>query len=238
MSSLKVQDLPIDESVTLRATKILYLDAFQKHASRVLDLTSQQLQHSFDGDITPAFRELAHVTLKANTTTKQAWHLRRTQQHLRFNTRVTAFEPNQTAQVAYVDTHVLSYGASHIYFSPDSPHCSHEITLKPIAVMTRSQSFIKDSANYIWERTPSKSSSTGSGRLTLYEAIGRKKIEVARYASANSKFDFGGLLVLEEREVDALVAILTLIGVLAQNDAFYMPGLDLVGKQRSPFPSR
>jgi len=39
-----------------------------------------------------------------------------------------------------------------------------------------------------------------------------------------------GILVLDEREVDALVAVVTLVGVLGQNDAFYCPGFDLIGK--------
>ena len=64
----------------------------------------------------------------------------------------------------------------------------------------------------------------------MYKILASKKNEVARYESANGKFELKGLLVLEEREIDALVAALTLVGVLGQNDAFYAPGLDLVGQ--------
>jgi len=68
-----------------------------------------------------------------------------------------------------------------------------------------------------------------SGRLTLFKAIARKKYPVALYESSNGKFGLDGLLVLEEREIDALVAAVTLIGVLGQNDSFLAPGLDWKG---------
>lgn len=57
-----------------------------------------------------------------------------------------------------------------------------------------------------------------------------KKVEVARYESSSGRFELKGILVLDEREVDALVAVVTLVGVLGQNDAFYCPGFDLIGK--------
>lgn len=63
--------------------------------------------------------------------------------------------------------------------------------------------------------------------MLLYKARGAKKIEVARYESDSGSFIAGGLLALETREVDALVAMLTCMAVLNQRDAFYMPGLDL-----------
>lgn len=68
-----------------------------------------------------------------------------------------------------------------------------------------------------------------SGRLSLCKAVAGKRFEVARYESASGKFELGGLLVLEDREIDVLVAVLTLVAVLGQNDSFLAPGLDLMG---------
>jgi hypothetical protein len=98
-----------------------------------------------------------------------------------------------------------------------------------LSTARRAQSFVKDSATYAWE--------TGgrfkSGHMSLYKAVGAKKIEVARYESDSGVFTAGGVLVLETREVDELTALLTCMAVLNQRDAFYMPGLDLGNLRKS-----
>jgi len=82
---------------------------------------------------------------------------------------------------------------------------------------------VKDSRTYVWEGRKRFE----SGRMSLYECVAGKKIEVARYESARGGFRVGGPLAVEVREVDELVAVLTCMAVLSQRDAFYMPGLDL-----------
>ena len=136
-------------------------------------------------------------------------------------------------KVAQFHSPWLSFGATHVYFPPDSSHCIHELTVKPVSVKRRAQTFVKDSVLHIWAPASGASVSrdnAGSGKLSLFKAVASKQIESARYESVSGKFELGGLLVLEEREVDALVAVLTVVDVLGQNDAFYAPGLDLVGR--------
>ena len=82
--------------------------------------------------------------------------------------------------------------------------------------------FAKDSVPYTWE------SSNGQGLASprdksLYKADSTKRIEVARYASPSGRFEVGGVMVVEEREVDVLVAVLTVLSVLGQRDSFRWP---------------
>lgn len=139
-------------------------------------------------------------------------------------TSTSTTEPKKV--VAEFHSSLLSFGATHISFPRDSSHSSHEITVKPLAIQRRAQSFVKDSVTYVWESTTPSSHS----KLSLYKAVASKKVEVARYESSSGRFELKGILVLDEREVDALVAVVTLVGVLGQNDAFYCPGFDLIGK--------
>lgn len=83
---------------------------------------------------------------------------------------------------------------------------------------------MKDGVYYIWDTTETVTRvERTSGRLSLYKAGSVKKIEVARYVSLSGKFEVGGVLLVEEGEVDALVAVLTVLGTLGQKDQPRVP---------------
>jgi hypothetical protein len=259
MAKKDIRDLPIDESVTFRPTKILYLRALteKNQHSEILDLTAR-LQSMFREDITPEFQELAQLALRANPIFPPTWVISGPSRFVASHLIVEApSAPSATPTPAEGDTrsgvgtrtstlvaeirrHLLNFGTVHIRFPAGSTHSTHEISVEPLSHRSRAQSFIMDSVPYVWDMAAASSSSASdtkfwskpmalSGRLALFKAVAGKKFEVARYESANGKFGLGGLLVLEEREVDALVAALTLLGVLGQNDSFLAPGLDLMG---------
>lgn len=258
MTKTDIRDLPVDESVTFRPTKILYLRALteKNQHSEVLDLTAR-LQSMFRDDITPEFQELAQLTLRANPIFAPTWVIsgpsRFVASHLivedlsALATTTTTAEGHAGAEsrastvIAEIRRHLLNFGTVHIRFPAESTHSTHEISVEPLSHRSRAQSFIMDSVPYVWDTAAAASSSSGSdtkfwskpmalsGRLSLFKAVAGKKFEVARYESTSGKFGLDGLLVLEEREIDALVAAVTLIGVLGQNDSFLAPGLDLMG---------
>lgn len=118
---------------------------------------------------------------------------------------------------------LLAYGVTDISFPPDSLHSSHAIKVRPLNATRRSQSFVQDSVTYAWD-VNKKLFPGGGGVLSLYKGVGAvKKIEIGRYQSDNGKFTPGGVLVLDAEEVDVLVAVLTLLAVLAQRDSFCFP---------------
>lgn len=213
--------MPIDEAITLRPTRILYIVPQSGWAqdTKILDLTAQP-HDSYPDDLTPEFK--ASAKRLASSTPPLAPIFTLTRAHWYSSSRLTVTDSAGT-QLAEWHSPIMAYGATHIRFSADSPHCSHELEVKPLKIGRRAQSFVNNSTTYVWE--------TGgrfkSGRMSLYKAIGAKKIEAARYESDSGTFIAGGLLVLETREVDELVALLTCMAVLNQRDAFYMPGLDL-----------
>jgi hypothetical protein len=221
MAPNSILEIPIDATVNLRPNRILYIVPQSGWArdTKILDLTSQ-LHNSYHDDLTPELK--ASAKRLASSTPPPAPVFTLTRAHWYSSSRLTITD-TAGAQLAEWHSPIMAYGVTHIKFPEHSPHCSHALEVKPLSVARRAQSFIKDSATYVWET----SGRFKSGRMSLYKAIGGKKIEVARYESDSSAFTAGGPLVLETREVDELVALLTCMAVLNQRDAFYKPGLDL-----------
>jgi hypothetical protein len=221
MAPKSILDIPIDEAITLRPTRILYIVPQSGWArdTNVLDLTTQ-LHDTYHDGLTPEFITAAKRV--ATSTPPPAPIFTLTRAHWYSSSRLSVTDA-AGAQVAQWHSPILGYGVTHISFPANSPHCSHALEVKPISIGRRAQSFVNDSATYGWET----GGRFNSGRMSLYKASGAKKIEVARYESDSGSFIAGGLLALETREVDELVAMLTCMAVLNQRDAFYMPGLDL-----------
>lgn len=223
-SNSSILNIPIDGAITLRPTKILYIVPQSGWArdTTILDLTSQ-LHSSYHDKITSELKASAKRLANSSPPTEPIFTL--TRAHWYSSSRITVTDA-AGVQLAEWYSPLMGYGVTHISFPQDSPHCSHALEVKPLSVARRAQTFVNNSATYAWE--------TGgrfkSGRMSLFKAVVAKKIEVARYESDTGGFIAGGLLVVETREVDELVALLTCMAVLNQRDAFYMPGLDLGGR--------
>lgn len=213
--------MPIDQAITLHPTRILYIvpQSGWARETKVLDLTAQ-LHDTYHDDLTAEFKAAAKRIAGSTPAPAPIFTLTRT--HWYSSSRLTVTD-TAGAQLAEWHSPIMGYGVTHISFPANSLHCSHALEVKPISIGRRAQSFINDSATYVWEA----GGRFNSGRMSLYKAIGAKKIEVARYESNSGTFIAGGLLILETREVGELVAMLTCMAVLNQRDAFYMPGLDL-----------
>jgi hypothetical protein len=228
MTAATILTQRVDEFAILQPTRIFYIRSLSgKDHSDALDLTPF-LGSSCTSDIDSAFLDSAQHAINANPILQPAWRLTRGS---RFSTsRITVTDAATSSEVAKWHSPILGFGAAHIVFPTNSPHCSHKLDLKPLKVEDRAQGFVKDSVSYAWQLTGKPVSRTDPrGALSLYKTgpggAGARKIEVARYRSMSGKFEVGGVLVLEEREVDALVAVLTLLAVLNQRDSFYAPGM-------------
>ncbi|OCL04288.1 hypothetical protein AOQ84DRAFT_442186 [Glonium stellatum] len=104
-----------------------------------------------------------------------------------------------------------SVGTAMLTFPDDSPHCSHTIELKNKCWGRRTETFVVDSATFVWK----PDSFFGSHNMTLYKVLGKKKVEVGKYSQKWwGAFLTGGTLVLDTRELDELIGILSLAVVL------------------------
>ena len=221
MVSSSILKMPIDKTVALQPTRILYIVAQSgwDRETKILDLTSQLLD-SYQDDFTEDFNASVKRLVGSSPPPPPIFTL--TRAHWYSSSRLTITDA-EGAQLAKWHSPILGYGVTHITFPEHSTHCTHALEVKPLSVARRAQSFISDSATYAWETAGRFKSS----RMSLYKAIAGKKIEVARYESESGGFTAGGPVVLGTKEVDDLVALLTCMAVLNQRDSYYMPGLYL-----------
>lgn len=213
--------MPINKTVALQPTRILYIvpQSGWDRETEILDLTSQLLDSYQDG-FTEDFNASVKRLVSSSPPPPPIFTL--TRAHWYSSSRLTIMDA-EGAQLAKWHSPIMGYGVTHITFPEHSTHCTHALEVKPLSVARRAQSFVSDSATYAWETAGRFKSS----RMSLYKAIGGKKIEVARYESESGGFTAGGPVVLVAKEVGELVALLTCMAVLNQRDSYYMPGLYL-----------
>ena len=110
-------------------------------------------------------------------------------------------EPSETTTIA---TWKRGHGTNHKFKFPEgSVHCSHELTTRatrPKAV----ESFVLNSAELYWKRVDGRA----SRGMILWKKLGGKEIQVGQFYGTGRSTKPGGVIVVDEREVDVLVAFL------------------------------
>jgi hypothetical protein len=108
-----------------------------------------------------------------------------------------------------------SLGEAVLTFPSDSQHSSHPISLQNKIWGLRSEAFTFESQPYFWE----PDSYWHSTSMTLYKVTGsggaEKKVEVGKYTQKWwGSIWTGGTFVVDDEEIDGVVACLTLVVVL------------------------
>ncbi|KAH7068136.1 kinetochore complex Fta4 of Sim4 subunit, or CENP-50-domain-containing protein [Paraphoma chrysanthemicola] len=119
---------------------------------------------------------------------------------------------DQNKHIAHWSHHWTSVGEATLTFPDDSTHSAHRISLRNKRWGLRTESFTVNSQPFFWEMD----SLWHSTNMTLYRVTGsgetQKKIEVGKYAQKWwGGVVTGGTFVVDEKELDGVVACLTLI---------------------------
>jgi hypothetical protein len=122
---------------------------------------------------------------------------------------------DQNTHIAHWSHPWSSVGEAVLTFPDNSPYSSHPIKLSNKRWGLRTESFVCNSQEYIWQMD----SLWHSTNMTLYRVTGsgeqQKKVEVGNYAQKWwGSFVTGGTLVVDGNEIDGAVACLTLVVVL------------------------
>lgn len=216
----------VDESSPLQPTRFFFIEKGRGNChSMIFDFTDR-LQRTFESQLDSKFMHSAKNVRYANPATESHWELVRKHWYNNSEMTVTATTASTVpAEVATWHSPVLAMGRTTISFSAD-PGSSHNITTEPVAMGRRAKGFVKDSVPYLWETSPVSVAFNGGsrGNFSLFRspssAPTSKKIEIARYQSSSGKYEIGGVLILDERELSPLVCVLTLLAVLSQRDSF------------------
>lgn len=181
---------------------------FLSREIKILDLT-QDLPVPFTG-FSPAYKEQVKKTLKDHSFTPIYTAHRSNWIGLKYT--ITDSNGELVANWKHPWT---SVGEAILTFPDDSPHCSHPISFKNKRWGLRTESFTVNSVPFIW-KMDSLWNSTNS---TLYKVLGsgdnEQKIVVGKYGQKWwGSFVTGGTFVVDEKEIDGLVACLSLAVLL------------------------
>jgi hypothetical protein len=122
---------------------------------------------------------------------------------------------DQEATIAQWKHTWSSVGEAILTFPQGSPHSSHPVSLGNRQWGSRDDRFVLGSQPFSWE----SDSVWHDGNMTLYKISGSSEQEVKREVSKYAQkswlaFVTGGTVVVDEKEIDGLVACLTLLVVL------------------------
>jgi hypothetical protein len=206
----KPEDFPTDERASFTPTKIFYIRAPKNFSGDVTthDVTSltTDTYDGLSGSYIDTVKALSHGLLAetADYTFKRKSFLH-THTHVFSTTGL---------RVAEISAPVFAFGARTFVFPKSSAHSSHAIEMKPVGVARRAESFVKDSVLYFWDTEGMKVVDR-----VLVKVVGGKKVPVARYGSRHA-WDGSGVLVVDGREVDEAVAVVSCVALLELRDSF------------------
>jgi hypothetical protein len=174
----------------------------------VLDLT-KDMDVPYTG-MTKEYKAHVRKTLKDHSYTPVITCTRTSRVGLKYD--ITGAQDEHIAHWSHPWT---SVGSALLTFPSDSPHCPHNLELRNKRWGMYAESFTLNSQPYLWEMD----SFWHSTDMTLYKVIGaggaEKRVVVGKYAQKCwSGFVTGGTVVVDEGQLDGVVALLTLVVVL------------------------
>ena len=129
-----------------------------------------------------------------------------------WSTRIFRVVDSTGARVAEASGPLLDFGHWKLTFPTESEHSDHEIELRPV-LRSRQDVFVKDSIPYFWDVVDPR------GIFKLYKVIEKSRVEVSKFTSKRWR-EPTGVLVVDDRQVDVVIAVITSVAVLKRADSF------------------
>jgi hypothetical protein len=102
-------------------------------------------------------------------------------------------------------------GTRHRFIFPqDSPSSSHDLYMQPASFGSTSEFFVKDSVKYTWKVA------WHGWAITLHKTLGQDTVPVA-YFTKQWGYGLGGVMIVDENQVDLVVATLSALVVIRKN---------------------
>ncbi|KAF2182015.1 hypothetical protein K469DRAFT_691633 [Zopfia rhizophila CBS 207.26] len=197
--------IPIDES-TFVPTRTLYVlrhNLFST-STKIIDITSQTEVRYSGGEISDELRDAARwLTKDESRTANPIYQLQR--KHWWNSTSTMTGATTLGVELASWKHPGMSFGKAEISFPENSSHGTHGLTMAPVKWYRRTNEWVQDSVVYTW-RCNSKFK---ANRMTLLKELGGKKVVVARYAQRWGSWVTGGVLLIDNKEIDEVAAVLT-----------------------------
>lgn len=156
------------------------------------------------GEIRDEFRDAARAVAEdKKRAAKVAYEIKYPHWYSLTSTMTSTASPG--VELATWKHSAISCGKAEIGFPNDSKHSSHGFTMANVKWYRRTNTWVQDSITYSWHCD----SKYKANRMTLLKQIGNTQTVIARYAQRWGSWVTGGVLLVDDREVDEVVAVLT-----------------------------
>ncbi|EPS37661.1 hypothetical protein H072_8636 [Dactylellina haptotyla CBS 200.50] len=212
MAQHKLSDFPLDREAIFQSSIALYVKEGKNGLVTLVKsalASSSSTEYRVDLDLDKLATETKEIppTLRFDS---QGW-LSRTFQCIDIATEKT---------LVTLSGPVLAFGHWSLVFSSNSPHSAHTIDFRPagaVGTSPRDDLFVKDSVLHIW--AVHESEDAGGCTSRLYKIVEGKRVEVASFTKKKSR-DREGVLLVDESQVDLIIAAATCVAIMKRMDSF------------------
>ncbi|OAQ71955.1 hypothetical protein VFPPC_00033 [Pochonia chlamydosporia 170] len=203
-------EVPAETGIPGTPDKLFFLQSSSGDFSdelRVLDLSSSITFSTFEDATHDEFYAAVEKAAKNRQNDRAAWVYELTRKSFSSNMQIHD-SSNHGVVAAELDLSILKhYGTWKLSFPQGSRHSSHDLEIKPVSILQKQETFVKDGTMYIWDMT------MGGKRGELYKTINGKKALVAAFA-AKSWFKNNCVLVMDTKEVGDVVVVGSCVAAL------------------------
>lgn len=222
-----VDEVTLESSANFQPNRILYISPFTGSTKgiKIYDETNE-LRAQYPGEITSDFKKNAKSIAEAQDPASSLYTIKRENwQMSSFSIRDGGSTDGPT--LGHWKAPHFSTGTTELSFPADSKHSSHNFTMHPRKWYRSSEVFVVNSATYIWQAA----TKVTERRWSLFKIVKGQRIEIARFEMGWG-WGSGGVLVVNEDEVDSLLASWTCCIIMRkrfQRQCTYAAGGGAVG---------
>ncbi|KAF2822082.1 hypothetical protein CC86DRAFT_458603 [Ophiobolus disseminans] len=169
----------------------------------IIDITSALHVPYTGGEITDELRDAARA-LSENKTLASNPIYRFKAKHW-WSSERSMFDAASSTELATWKQGGTSWSHAIISFPPQSPHSTHPIVMQNLKWYKRTNEWVRNSIIYSW-RCDSKKK---ANRMTLVKKVGAKEVVAGRYVQRWGSWVTGGVLLVDGKEEDEVIACLT-----------------------------
>jgi len=169
----------------------------------IIDITTSLNVPYTGGDITDELRDAARALSEDKELAAKPVYTFRAKHW--YSSERCMIDTTSGAELATWKHGSMSSSPATLSFPPTSPHSSHPITMQNIKWYKRTNEWVQNSITYAW-RCDSKKK---ANRMTMVKMVAAKQVVAARYVQRWGSWITGGVLLVDGREENEVVACLT-----------------------------
>lgn len=209
-SVVETVEMPAETGVPGTPDKLFFIQSSSGDFSdelRVLDITSSITFSTFQDTKCDTFYKTVEKVAKDRQNDGSAWVYELNRKTFSSNLQIRDVKDRGNMAAELYLSILKHYGTWKLSFPTSSRHSSHDLEIRPVSILRKQETFVKDGTLYMWDMT------MGGKRGELYKSIGGKKVLVAEF-EAKAWFKNSCVLVMDTKEVGDVVVLGSCVAAL------------------------